>query len=336
MADSQMASHRASSRSTKSRGSYASAGTAPCSTSSIGPWRASAACAKTRLVCSPLSKSVPIATARASTASRSATSGARACASPSRAMAAPASANASARPRAGPFSAPVITATLPASAAVIERPASRRGAADGQLLDPVDEVRPEATHRSRRSKPRHPSEQLLEHDARFESRQARTETEVRSAGTEGNVVVRVALDVELVRSFERSIVAIGRRVPHRDLVARADLLATELRVGSRRAPEVHHRGDPPQHLLDGGWQERHVGLQLGPLLRVLEEGERAAGDEVARGLAPRVHQQHEEQIDIEGAQPRPLDLRGQQDAQEIAAVAVLALVRQAVGVREHL
>ena len=54
---------------------------------------------------------------------------------------------------------------------------------------------------------------------------------------------------------EHGLVAVGRDVPHDDLVAGLDLLAAELVVLQRGAAEVHHRRGPAQDLLDGARQQ---------------------------------------------------------------------------------
>ena len=57
------------------------------------------------------------------------------------------------------------------------------------------------------------------------------------------------VDVEALRVVEDLLIAIGRRVVHRDLRALLDRYTTELRVGERRAAEVVQRIGPPQDLL---------------------------------------------------------------------------------------
>src|ERR1700719_3061367 len=98
------------------------------------------------------------------------------------------------------------------------------------MLQPVDEVRPQALDRARALDNRDALHQFLEQDAHLHPRQARTEAEVRAAAAERDVLVGRAPDVERERIGENILVAIRRDIPDADLVARLELLSAQLGV----------------------------------------------------------------------------------------------------------
>ena len=81
--------------------------------------------------------------------------------------------------------------------------------------------------------------------------QAGAEAEV-GAEAEGDVLVRGAGACRSERIVEHGFVAVGRRVEQHQLVPLVDLRSVELDVVGGRADHVPDRGDPPEHLLDGG------------------------------------------------------------------------------------
>ena len=101
---------------------------------------------------------------------------------------------------------------------------------------------------------------------------------------------------------EHVLVAVGRRVQHRQLLARLDAGAVHLGVGGRGAAEVVEGVGPPQDLLDRPGDQADVGAHRGQLVGVLQEGEQArrqhrlrrvvaGGDELGEE-APEVHVAH--------------------------------------------
>ena len=71
----------------------------------------------------------------------------------------------------------------------------------------------------------------------------------------------------------------------------AILSAGNDRVSCGGPPEVHDGRHPSQHLLDRGRNVGSIVDQTSPLLRMFEQRQHAAGDQGARRLAPRVHEQ---------------------------------------------
>src|SRR6476646_394116 len=66
-------------------------------------------------------------------------------------------------------------------------------------------------------------QRLLDQDPQLEARERRAQAEVTAACAE-RLVLGLTAQVEAVGVLEAALVAVGRRVPHDDLVAGADLL----------------------------------------------------------------------------------------------------------------
>jgi hypothetical protein len=101
---------------------------------------------------------------------------------------------------------------------------------------------------------------------------------------EGDVVVRLPVDVELVCAREHALVAVRRRVEQQHLVALAHAGAADLDVARRGPVHVLDRRHPAQHLLDGERQQAGVRGELPALVGIPEQRLHAAGDHVARRL----------------------------------------------------
>src|ERR1700687_2175096 len=71
------------------------------------------------------------------------------------------------------------------------------------------------------------------------------------ADTERQMVVRIAADVEGVRSIEDLFVAVRRRVPNDELLVLSDLLAANFRVGGALTAEIVDGGRIAQDFFDG-------------------------------------------------------------------------------------
>ena len=169
----------------------------------------------------------------------------------------------------------------------------------------------------------HPRQQLLEQDAGLEPGEARAEAEVRATGAERDVVVGRAADVEAVGIGKLRSSRLADDVPHHDLVARRGSTDPPSSRSSRAVRRKCITGVTQRSISSiAGREQRGVGREPGALVGVLEQRERAAGDEVAGGLAARVHQQHEEHVDVDLREPVAVDLGPQQHAQQVVAVTV--------------
>src|SRR2546421_1119061 len=126
------------------------------------------------------------------------------------------------------------------------------------VLDAVDEVHVQPFDRAGQLHVGQDAAQFLEHAVDLVAREVGAEAEVRAATTEGDVVVRLAGDVEHMWGRELVGIAVGGRVPERDLVAVLDRNAADLGVTGRGAPEVVDGTHEPEHLLD--CRRAHVGL----------------------------------------------------------------------------
>ena len=204
------------------------------------------------------------------------------------------------------------------------------------MLDAVDEVRAEALDVAGELDVGQPVEDLLEHRPDLELGQVGSETEVRAAAAEGDVVVRRAGDVERVRVVEHLFVAVRRDVPEGDLVAGVDRLPAQLEVLRRGPPHVHDRRRVAQHLVDRARQQRRIGGELRPLVGVLEEEVHPVRDEVAGGLVAGHRKELEEQVELGVGQPVPLDLGLQQGADDVVARVGALRLGEFRRVHEHL
>src|SRR5581483_645973 len=100
-------------------------------------------------------------------------------------------------------------------------------------------------------------QQLFEEHPALEAGKVGAEAEV-FGDAEGQMRVGIAADVEALWVGEHVLVAVGRRIEHRHLLARGDLGTRELGVLCRRPPEVMERVSPPQDLLDRARKQRRV------------------------------------------------------------------------------
>ena len=75
----------------------------------------------------------------------------------------------------------------------------------------------------------------------------------------GKMRIPLAVDPELVRLSENSLVTIGGIEKQRHGLAGADRLAAEFDVLRRSADDVPARRRPAQHFLDGGIDQGRVG-----------------------------------------------------------------------------
>ncbi len=102
------------------------------------------------------------------------------------------------------------------------------------------------------------------------------------AVAERDVRVRIARDVEYVRTSEHALVPVPRRVHQQHLIARWDRAPAHFDVLRRRARHVDHRRDPPQEFLYGPGDRRRIVEQHLPLPAIAEDRFQSSGDRVAR------------------------------------------------------
>jgi hypothetical protein len=94
------------------------------------------------------------------------------------------------------------------------------------------------------------------------------------AETKGQMLTRsFTINNEAVGLRNRRLVAVARQVPHRQLIALANLLATQLRVDERASPHVGQRRLPADDLGHKAVDQRRIGAQLGHFLRMLVQGQ---------------------------------------------------------------
>ena len=141
--------------------------------------------------------------------------------------------------------------------------------------------------------------QFLERQRDFAAGQVRAEAEMDAAATEPDVVVAGAGHVELPGVGELVLVAVGRGVPHGDLVAGGDCDAAEFHIAGRGAAHVDHWRRPAHDLLDRTRRER---VEIVPpdltLLGVAGQRQDTVTDRVARGLVAGDSEQDEERGDL--------------------------------------
>ncbi len=114
--------------------------------------------------------------------------------------------------------------------------------------------------------------EVIEHrvdaDAGDGARERRARAHVRAVA-EREVLVGVgAVDLELVGRVEDPVVAVRRRGADHDSFAPMHGTTGDLGVAHASAREEQDRGSEPQALLDRGREERAVGAQRAPRLRV--------------------------------------------------------------------
>ena len=96
-------------------------------------------------------------------------------------------------------------------------------------------------------------------------------------------------------------------------------LSADLDVSCCRPCHVCHGRRPAQHLLDGAGDQRRIVDQLPTLLRVVDEGQRAERDQVARRFVTRDQQEEGEIQQVFVGQLRPVDLGGGEHRQHVVA-----------------
>ena len=172
----------------------------------------------------------------------------------------------------------------------------------------------------------------MEDGAHFPAGQVCAEAEVLAVAAEGEVVVGLAADVELVGVVEDVLVAVGGGVPEHDGLALADGLAAQLYVLDGGALELDHDGGPAQDFLDGGGHQLGVRDEVFELVGVVEQRLDAAGDRVAGRLVAGGQQQHEVAVDFGGAQLPAVHLGAEQVREEVVAQAVALPLGDQLGV----
>ncbi|CAB4945139.1 unannotated protein [freshwater metagenome] len=125
------------------------------------------------------------------------------------------------------------------------------------------------------------------------------------------------MHVELVGVLVALRVAVGRRVPQRDLVAGLDLRAVELQVLRRGAAEVRERREHPQRLLDRAGREGGVVDQHLQLVGVLHQGPHGRGVGRFGGVVAGRHHEDEPGEDLLVAQRVAVDVGEDQDARHV-------------------
>src|SRR5882757_6978494 len=101
---------------------------------------------------------------------------------------------------------------------------------------------------------------MPEHHLQFEPGQIRAETEM-LADAERDVLIGITGDVEGIRITEDALIAIGRWIEQRKVVAGANLLSAELDIFSRLAGELNHWRSPSQDFLDRGRDQRWIAFE---------------------------------------------------------------------------
>ena len=166
-------------------------------------------------------------------------------------------------------------------------------------------------------------QQLGEEHAAFEAGEVHAEAVV-LGDPERQVRVGAAVDVEALGVVEDVLVAVGRRVVHRDLVAGLDLDASHFGVGGGGSPEVVQRVGPPQDLLDRALDQGGVGSQLGQLVRVLEERQQPRRQHRLGGVEAGGDELDEERPEVDLAHHLPTELGAEDQRREVFAGRLLA------------
>jgi len=99
--------------------------------------------------------------------------------------------------------------------------------------------------------------------------------------------------------------------------------------------EVHDRRDPAQHLFDRGRGEARIGDDARALLRILDQGEHSARDEVSRRLVPGDRQEEEERVELRLAELLAVDLGVDEDGHQVVALLTLAGLGELACVHPH-
>jgi hypothetical protein len=83
-----------------------------------------------------------------------------------------------------------------------------------------------------------------------------------AAEAEGEMLVRVALDVEAERVVKDRVVAVGRRIEEGNAIAGGDGGVAQPVVLACRPQEMFDRRHPAQHLLDGAFDLLRIGPEF--------------------------------------------------------------------------
>ena len=138
------------------------------------------------------------------------------------------------------------------------------------------------------------------------------------------------------RVVEHGLVAVGRRVVHRHLVAGRDRHVVQHGVGGGGAPEVVERVGPPQDLLDRAGDERRVGAQLGELVGVVEQREQPRRQHRLGGVVAGGDELHEEAAEVEVGHRPAAEVALQDQRGEVFAGGLgAARARELDGVHRH-
>src|ERR1700757_954892 len=200
-----------------------------------------------------------------------------------------------------------------------------RGERHRHFLQAGHEVRRPQRQRGIRRQPhiRNALQQAGLHDRQLQPGELVAQAEVRPEA-EREVVVRVALDVEGFRILEDLFVEVRRLEQQDHLLALVQLGAVKLVVGGDRAGHVLHRRRPSQHFFDRVGQQFQVVDQTLVLIGVLQQLPGPAGQRVTGGLVTADQQQQDLGEDLVVLEPRTLDLRVHQDADQIVGRLLLA------------
>src|SRR5204863_2404157 len=136
---------------------------------------------------------------------------------------------------------------------------------------------------------------------------------------EGEVVVRMAADIEPVRIRKCLRIAIGGSDRGEDGIPRPDRLAANLEVSDRGPRDHLGRAVESKELLDGLLGERRLGTQPIELVAIAEERQRAVADEIHGGLVPGEDQRAAHGDDLDLAERIAAVLRSEKAVDEILA-----------------
>ena len=139
--------------------------------------------------------------------------------------------------------------------------------------------------------------------------QVGAQAEVRAAATETEVRVGRAGDVELSGAVEHRLVAVGRAVEQRHLLAGLDLRAGQFGVDGRMPGEVQHRSGPPDELLCGRPDPRvEIVHQPSALAWIVGERLERVGGGLLGGVVACGGEQHHERADLDVGELVAVDL----------------------------
>src|SRR5487761_1814068 len=150
------------------------------------------------------------------------------------------------------------------------------------------------------------------------------------AGTEAQMPVRAAGDVESVRIGELRLVPVGRDRPERDRIAGPDLLVPHSDITRRDSMVVGVRRAPPQDLVQRAVEQAVIRAQPLVLFRPLHERYQPVARAVSGGLVTAYRAVQAVVEDLLLPQRLTAQLAGPQDADQ-AGVVFRAAVPQDIG-----